>query len=414
MGLCYSLRSRLAAAHPSAPYGGPADAGPPPAAAAGEHGDPQVRHRLRQDLVAKERADKKRSKSIDKTLKAEKREYKQTHRLLLLGEARRERSGAGRRGGARQVRGGPGRTGTRPHPLPRGCGPGRRRGVAQGGGSRTPAGGTPRPPAGAGAAAGDGGRSGGEPPARGTPSVRCVPSFCAVPSVVVVVVVPQRAAGGPSPAGRGMLLRRHRGPPGGSPVERLCLSVCLSGRCGVSVRPVGSVRGVRSVRGATRHRDPPGVCGGVPTPARRGGARSVRHEWAAGRGASASGGDRVRRVRGVRSRLRQPSGGPRVSVAGDSGGELQGAPENNIGRDFLGLRGKSSYSRGTAPSGVVGAARVQRSVGRTPAARRGRAAPAHGWVCAGTGGHRGSERGGCPVGHGLCGGIGAVWAVRLL
>ncbi|XP_074013641.1 guanine nucleotide-binding protein G(s) subunit alpha isoform X1 [Numenius arquata] len=84
MGLCYSLRSRLAAAHPSAPYGGrggEADV-PPPAA---EPGDPQVRHRLRQDLVAKERADKKRSKSIDKTLKAEKREYKQTHRLLLLG-----------------------------------------------------------------------------------------------------------------------------------------------------------------------------------------------------------------------------------------------------------------------------------------------------------------------------------------
>ncbi|KAF4788206.1 guanine nucleotide-binding protein G(s) subunit alpha-like protein [Turdus rufiventris] len=82
MGLCYSLRSRLAAAHPSAPYG---SRGEPDTPAAAEHGDPQVRHRLRQDLVAKERADKKRSKSIDKTLKAEKREYKQTHRLLLLG-----------------------------------------------------------------------------------------------------------------------------------------------------------------------------------------------------------------------------------------------------------------------------------------------------------------------------------------
>ncbi|KAK2520648.1 hypothetical protein Q9233_011284 [Columba guinea] len=86
MGLCYSLRSRLAAAHPSAPYGGRGEVDIPSSAAAGEHGDPQVRHRLRQDLVAKERADKKRSKSIDKTLKAEKREYKQTHRLLLLGE----------------------------------------------------------------------------------------------------------------------------------------------------------------------------------------------------------------------------------------------------------------------------------------------------------------------------------------
>ncbi|XP_019365307.1 PREDICTED: guanine nucleotide-binding protein G(s) subunit alpha-like, partial [Gavialis gangeticus] len=50
-----------------------------------ERPDPQVVQRLRQDLVAKEKADKKRSKSIDKTLKAEKREYKQTHRLLLLG-----------------------------------------------------------------------------------------------------------------------------------------------------------------------------------------------------------------------------------------------------------------------------------------------------------------------------------------
>uniref|UniRef100_A0A8C6VGN7 Uncharacterized protein n=1 Tax=Naja naja TaxID=35670 RepID=A0A8C6VGN7_NAJNA len=34
----------------------------------------------------KEKADRKRSQSIDKSLKAEKREYKQTHRLLLLGE----------------------------------------------------------------------------------------------------------------------------------------------------------------------------------------------------------------------------------------------------------------------------------------------------------------------------------------
>lgn len=92
MGLCYSLRSRLAAARPSVPYGGRGEGDPPPVTA--EHGDPQVRHRLRQDLVAKERADKKRSKSIDKTLKAEKREYKQTHRLLLLGE---QRAGRGRR-----------------------------------------------------------------------------------------------------------------------------------------------------------------------------------------------------------------------------------------------------------------------------------------------------------------------------
>lgn len=123
MGLCYSLRSRLAAARPSVPYGGRGEADPPPVTA--EHGDPQVRHRLRQDLVAKERADKKRSKSIDKTLKAEKREYKQTHRLLLLGERRAGRGrrlppggepgtgvrhrpgGGGRRGGGCTLRGSP-------------------------------------------------------------------------------------------------------------------------------------------------------------------------------------------------------------------------------------------------------------------------------------------------------------------
>lgn len=131
MGLCYSLRSRLAAAHPSAPYGGPADAAPP--AAAGEHGDPQVRHRLRQDLVAKERADKKRSKSIDKTLKAEKREYKQTHRLLLLGEARRERGGAAGPGRCGADRAGPAPA---PTPFPgaagRGAAAGSRRAGAPG------------------------------------------------------------------------------------------------------------------------------------------------------------------------------------------------------------------------------------------------------------------------------------------
>ena len=105
MGLCYSLRSRLAAAHPSVPYGGRGEADPA-AAEQQQCGDPQVRHRLRQDLVAKERADKKRSKSIDKTLKAEKREYKQTHRLLLLGER-----GAGGGGARRRLPAGAGRPG---------------------------------------------------------------------------------------------------------------------------------------------------------------------------------------------------------------------------------------------------------------------------------------------------------------
>lgn len=130
MGLCYSLRSRLAAAHPSVPYGGRGEADPAAAEQQQQCGDPQVRHRLRQDLVAKERADKKRSKSIDKTLKAEKREYKQTHRLLLLGER-----GAG--GGGEPAA--PGRCGAaRPGvAVSRGCrssAPGR----AVGGGCRRP------------------------------------------------------------------------------------------------------------------------------------------------------------------------------------------------------------------------------------------------------------------------------------
>ncbi|XP_074868226.1 guanine nucleotide-binding protein G(s) subunit alpha isoform X3 [Carettochelys insculpta] len=81
MGMCHSLRARLIGAHPSIAYGGEGE----PHAGALEHADPQLIHRLRQELIAKEKADKKRSKSIDKTLKAEKRAYKQTHRLLLLG-----------------------------------------------------------------------------------------------------------------------------------------------------------------------------------------------------------------------------------------------------------------------------------------------------------------------------------------
>uniref|UniRef100_A0A8C5TS96 Guanine nucleotide-binding protein G(s) subunit alpha n=1 Tax=Malurus cyaneus samueli TaxID=2593467 RepID=A0A8C5TS96_9PASS len=80
MGLCYSLRSRLAAAHPP-PYGsrgepdpraggarGPAGAAP---AAAGPGGQGEGGQEAEQEHR--------------QTLKAEKREYKQTHRLLLLG-----------------------------------------------------------------------------------------------------------------------------------------------------------------------------------------------------------------------------------------------------------------------------------------------------------------------------------------
>eukprot|EP00061_Rhincodon_typus_P014339 g41294.t1 len=91
MGTCYSLRSRLIGPHSasSIAYSG----GRPTNAIAGggegeagqhEHPDGQLRERLRSEEKARLKADKKRSRSIDKSLKAEKREYKQTHRLLLL------------------------------------------------------------------------------------------------------------------------------------------------------------------------------------------------------------------------------------------------------------------------------------------------------------------------------------------
>lgn len=91
MGTCYSLRSRLLGPHAASSIAYP---GPRTASAGGgdgeaghnEQADGQLRERLRADEKARLKADKKRSRSIDKSLKAEKREYKQTHRLLLLGE----------------------------------------------------------------------------------------------------------------------------------------------------------------------------------------------------------------------------------------------------------------------------------------------------------------------------------------
>ncbi|KAL8179557.1 UNVERIFIED_CONTAM: hypothetical protein K2H54_068348 [Gekko kuhli] len=82
MGMCSSLRPRLlGGAHPPIPPYVPGDA-----EVSGGGGDgPLGRTATKEEIKAKLKADRKRSKSIDKSLKAEKREYKQTHRLLLLG-----------------------------------------------------------------------------------------------------------------------------------------------------------------------------------------------------------------------------------------------------------------------------------------------------------------------------------------
>ncbi|XP_048879104.1 guanine nucleotide-binding protein G(s) subunit alpha isoform X1 [Brienomyrus brachyistius] len=86
MGMCYSLRSRLIGPQSAITYAGRTGAG---AGLDGESGqadsDPQTRDRRRVEERARIKAENKRSRNIDKTLKAEKREYKQTHRLLLLG-----------------------------------------------------------------------------------------------------------------------------------------------------------------------------------------------------------------------------------------------------------------------------------------------------------------------------------------
>lgn len=79
MGMCHSFRLRLSQS--AITYtGGRTGANPGI--------DPESGHSDRQRRVeerARIKAEKKRSRNIDDSLKAEKREYKQTHRLLLLG-----------------------------------------------------------------------------------------------------------------------------------------------------------------------------------------------------------------------------------------------------------------------------------------------------------------------------------------
>ncbi|KAJ8360180.1 hypothetical protein SKAU_G00167050 [Synaphobranchus kaupii] len=88
MGMCHSLRSRLIGPQSAITYTGRTGGS---AGVDGETGqmdyttDPQLRDRLRVEEKARIKAENKRSRNIDKSLKAEKREYKQTHRLLLLG-----------------------------------------------------------------------------------------------------------------------------------------------------------------------------------------------------------------------------------------------------------------------------------------------------------------------------------------
>ncbi|KAE8574487.1 hypothetical protein XENTR_v10003455 [Xenopus tropicalis] len=80
MGMCYSLRARLIGTHHPITY----PSGTSCALGGDDAADPNC-PRVRDEIRAKLKADIKRSRSIDKTLKAEKREYKQIHRLLLLG-----------------------------------------------------------------------------------------------------------------------------------------------------------------------------------------------------------------------------------------------------------------------------------------------------------------------------------------
>ncbi|XP_042561962.1 guanine nucleotide-binding protein G(s) subunit alpha-like [Clupea harengus] len=89
MGMCHSFRSRLLGSQSARAYTGRSGA---PAGLDGESGptdssatDPQLRERLLLEERARAKAGEKRSRNIDKSLKAEKREYLQTHRLLLLG-----------------------------------------------------------------------------------------------------------------------------------------------------------------------------------------------------------------------------------------------------------------------------------------------------------------------------------------
>ncbi len=87
MGMCHSFRARLSQSAIS--YTGGRTATSPGIDVEPSHldsCDPQLSERRRLQERAQVKEDKKRSRNIDDMLKAEKREYKQTHRLLLLGK----------------------------------------------------------------------------------------------------------------------------------------------------------------------------------------------------------------------------------------------------------------------------------------------------------------------------------------
>ncbi|XP_066558234.1 GNAS complex locus isoform X2 [Amia ocellicauda] len=85
MGMCHSLRSRLIGPQSAVAYSGRAGGGEADAGHLDSAADSELRDRRRVEERARIKAENKRSRNIDKSLKAEKREYKQTHRLLLLG-----------------------------------------------------------------------------------------------------------------------------------------------------------------------------------------------------------------------------------------------------------------------------------------------------------------------------------------
>ncbi|KAL7833191.1 hypothetical protein SRHO_G00302090 [Serrasalmus rhombeus] len=87
MGMCHSLRARLLGPRSAISYTSGRIANPAPDGESGQpdSSDPQLREQRRVEERARLKAENKRSRNIDKNLKAEKREYKQTHRLLLLG-----------------------------------------------------------------------------------------------------------------------------------------------------------------------------------------------------------------------------------------------------------------------------------------------------------------------------------------
>ncbi|XP_059415771.1 guanine nucleotide-binding protein G(s) subunit alpha isoform X1 [Carassius carassius] len=86
MGMCHSFRSRLS--HSAYSYSGGRTGASPGVDVESGHSDscdPQLRERLRVEERERVKEEIKRSRIIDNNLKAEKREYKKTHRLLLLG-----------------------------------------------------------------------------------------------------------------------------------------------------------------------------------------------------------------------------------------------------------------------------------------------------------------------------------------